>query len=87
MRTYLVETYLSRSSVTSIADSVERLRALTESSSETSPGVRYVRSTVVPEDEVCFHVFEATSVDAIRAIGERASLTFDRIVEADETVA
>jgi Nickel responsive protein SCO4226-like len=87
MRTYLVETYLSRSSVASMPGWVAQLRALTQVAPGEPSDVRYVRSTFVPEDEVCFHVFEAISADAIRALGRQASLTFDRIVEADETDA
>jgi hypothetical protein len=75
MRTFLVESYLPASRASELDDAIVRL-------STAAPGARYVRSTYVPEDEICFHVFEAESIDAVREAGERAALAFDRIVEA-----
>jgi hypothetical protein len=48
---------------------------------------RYLRSTYVPEDEICFHLFEAESVESVREASLLASLIFDRIVEAEENQA
>jgi hypothetical protein len=45
--------------------------------------VRYVRAIFVPEDETCFHLFEAASPDAVYAASERAGLSAQRIVEAE----
>lgn len=81
MTLYLVEAYLPRARADELADSIPRLLAASGTAS-----VRYLRSTFVPQDEVCFHWFEAESADAVRAAGERASLTFDRIAEATEAV-
>jgi hypothetical protein len=83
MQTYLVETYLTRTHVADLRASVVRLSTTSREPPERG-GARYVRSMYVPEDEVCFHVFEATSVEAVRAAGESVSLTFDRIVLAEE---
>ena len=47
-------------------------------------GVRYVRTTYVPEDEVVLHLFEAPSAEALRTAGRTAALEFERIVEAQE---
>jgi hypothetical protein len=33
-----------------------------------------VRTTLLPEDETCFHVFDATSADAVGEVGRRAGL-------------
>jgi len=43
-----------------------------------------VRSTFLPEDEVCLHVFEAPSLQAAGEVSRRAAIAYDRIVEAVE---
>jgi len=45
-------------------------------------GVRYVRTSFMREDELCLHCFEAPSAAHVRAVGRRARIDFDRIVEA-----
>jgi len=85
MKTYLVESYLPRARESELSEATARLAAAAPASSE-SLDARYLRSTFVPEDEICFHVFEAISAEAVREAGERASVTFDRIVEAREGV-
>ncbi len=44
--------------------------------------VRYLGSTLIPSDETCFALFEASSADEVRGLLERAALPYDRIVEA-----
>jgi hypothetical protein len=46
--------------------------------------VRYLRSIYVPADEMCFHLFEAASVEEVRAASELAGLSAQRIVETLE---
>jgi hypothetical protein len=49
--------------------------------------LRYVRSTLVPEDEAFISIFEADSEELVRTAYARARLSFDRISRAiDETV-
>ena len=42
--------------------------------------VRYLRSIVIPGDEMCFHLFEAPSAEAVREVSRRAAIRFERIV-------
>jgi hypothetical protein len=83
MPSYLVETYLARGRVGERHTNEQRAR--TAAAELTGPGgaVRFERSIHVPEDEICFFVFEApSSTDAAR-VAERAGLEAFRIVETD----
>ena len=46
--------------------------------------VRYLRTIGVPGDQLCLHVFEADSAEALEEVGRRAETPFDRVVEASE---
>ena len=49
--------------------------------------VRFVRSTLVPSDEIGLLVFEAESADAVREVARRAAIAYERIVEAVDASA
>ena len=44
--------------------------------------MRYLGSTIVPDDEACFCQFEGASEAAVAEANKRAEVPFDRIVEA-----
>jgi len=46
--------------------------------------VRHVRSFLAPSDDICFHVFEAPSRDAVARMTELANLDHERITEVIE---
>jgi hypothetical protein len=46
--------------------------------------IRYIRTTYLPDDETCFHVFEARSTDIVEEAGRRAQLGRGRVVPAVE---
>jgi hypothetical protein len=75
--TYIVESYGADGA---IADQRARARLV----AELGAGIRYVRTTFVPDDETVLHVFEAGSAEALRQAANGAELTVDRIVEAIE---
>ena len=77
MKTFVVETYMPASEA-----EFQASRARLAGSARS--GVRYLRSTFVPADELCFHVFMADSVEAVREVTDLASIPIDRIVEAVE---
>jgi hypothetical protein len=54
---------------------------------ELSSGVSYLRTTHIPGDETCFHVFDAPSSSALSEAARLAALDHMRIVEAVETTA
>jgi len=80
---FLVETYAARSDLTGPAKRGRRARVVAAQLRREGEPVRYVRSIFVPEDETCFYLFEATSVDAVFEAARRASLRVDRITEAE----
>jgi hypothetical protein len=47
--------------------------------------IRFVRTTYLPDDETCFHVFEALSADSVDEVVRRAALGNVRVVPAVET--
>lgn len=85
MARYLVELYLSRAGSDGADSAAERARSAADAMAREGLPVRWLRAIFVPEDETCFYVFEAGSAELVRAVGERADLAFDRVLEADET--
>jgi hypothetical protein len=79
-----VETYVPRSRAREARAAGRRARAAAEQLSHEGTAVRYVRTTFLPEDETCFHVFEARSEAAVAEACRRAALGNGRIVAAIE---
>jgi len=85
MADFLAEVYTPRLDGAALAKLVARLTGVAETMSPETP-VTYRRSIHVPEDETCFHLFEAESAEVVYEAGRRAGLTFDRVAEAVEPV-
>lgn len=83
MAEFLVETYVARGDTTGPQKRARQARVAAEELRREGEPVRYVRSIFLPEDETCFYLFEASSVDAVREAARRASLRVDRITEAE----
>jgi sirohydrochlorin ferrochelatase len=82
MPSYLVETFLARGLIHERTAHERRARSAAQELTQGTTRVRFVRSIHVPEDEICFYVFEApTARDAAHA-AERAGLDPIRVVEA-----
>lgn len=82
MAEFLIEVYVARADTAAVEQGAERARLAAEELSRESTPVRYVRLIFVPEDETCFFLCEAASVEAVRETARRADLRFERIVEA-----
>jgi len=70
----------------SAADDLDGRSALVQrarEAAEQSAGVRFIRSIFVPEDEMCFLVFEAESAAAVVHLAKQAALPIDRVVRAE----
>ena len=79
---YVVEVYVSRHRATGLDDMSARVRRAAEDLARAGTPVVYVRSVFLPEDETCFHFFEAPSREVIEKTCSHLGLTFERIAEA-----
>jgi hypothetical protein len=78
MPTFIVESYGGDGAAAGERERAELAAAL-------GLGIIYLRTTILPGDETLFHVFAATSQDALRSAVAAAELGCDRIVEVQET--
>ena len=84
MPRYLVEAYMPRSRASDAGEIGRDARTAAEELAREGTPVRYVRTTFLPEDETCFHVFEAPSAEAVSEVCRRAGIVSGRIVPALE---
>ena len=83
MPSYLVETYLARGRAGERAARERRARSAAEELTRERARVRFDRSIHLPEDEICFYVFDAPSAREAALAAQRAGLDPLRVVEAD----
>jgi hypothetical protein len=84
MASYLVETYVPKALAVDAAEAGRRARAAADELSREGTSVRYVRATLLPADETCFHLFAADSPEPVAEACRRAGLESARIVAALE---
>lgn len=82
MPSYLVETYLPRGRAGERTARTRRARSAAEELTLEGTQVRFERSIHVPEDEICFFVFDAPSSQHAALAAVRAELDPLRVVEA-----
>ena len=82
MPSYLVETYLARGRAGELTARERRARSAAEELTQEKTRVRFERSIHVPEDEICFFVFDAPSAREAALAAQRAGLDPVRVVEA-----
>jgi len=75
---FLVETYIARANAGERDASERRARSAAGERKQVS----FERSIHVPEDEICFFVFDAPSREEVALVAQRADLEPIRIVEA-----
>ena len=81
MPSYLVETYLARGDIGAKTAREQRARSVAAELTRGRTRVRFDRSIHVPEDEMCFFVFDAPSARVAAHVAERAGLGPIRVVE------
>ncbi|HYZ79532.1 MAG TPA: hypothetical protein VE596_19390 [Gaiellaceae bacterium] len=82
MEQYLVELYLPRRDEAALADAAVRARAASEQLTSEGRQGRYLRTIFVPQDEICFHLYEAQAADVVGEASRRAQIAYERIVRA-----
>jgi len=82
MPSYLVESYLARGGAGERTTRERRARSVAEELTREGTRVRFDRSIHVPEDEICFFVFDAPSSCEAALAAQRARLEPLRVVEA-----
>ena len=82
MDQYLVELYLPRRDEAALADAAVRARIASEQLASEGKPVRYLRAIFVPQDEICFHLYEALTPDVVGEASLRAQIAYERIVRA-----
>ena len=80
---FLVERFLPGAPEAQLAAVEALATALSpRTGADDSHDVRYLGSTLIPSDQVCFCLFEGPSSDEVKAVNVRAGLAFERVVEA-----
>jgi hypothetical protein len=79
---YVVERYVPGVSPSELERALSQLESIAEQMRSEGIALRWLGSTIVPQDEACFCQFDAPSEDAAAEANRRAHLTFDRIVGA-----
>ena len=82
MPSYLVETYLARGQAGERAALERRACSAAEELRPEKTGVRFEGSIHIPEDEICFFVFDAPSGREVALAAQRAGLEPIRVMEA-----
>jgi hypothetical protein len=82
MPSYLVETYIAGGRASELAARERRARSAAAGLTQGTARVSFERSIHVPEDEICFYVFDAPSAREAELAAQRAGLDPIRVVEA-----
>ena len=82
MPSYLVETYLARGQAGERAALERRARSAAQELTQERTAVRCEGSIHIPEDEICFFVFDAPSGREVALAVQRAGLEPIRVVQA-----
>ena len=82
---YLVEVYLSPSSGERAPLGRDEVSRAADEITRQGLAIQLTQLILVPEDEICFYLFDATSEQAVRLAAARAGLTFSRLAPAVST--
>ena len=82
MKTFLVEHYWPGVTADAFRRAAERVRASTEAMAADGTEIRFLHSTLVPDDEAGFCVFAAPSHWLVAEAYRRAGVSYERILDA-----
>lgn len=77
----MVERYLPGVTQQDFGELRERIASAAEDVAASGADLRYLGSTLVPDEESCFCRFESADADAVRRACEQAGIPYARIVE------
>jgi hypothetical protein len=81
---FLLESYSPKREAAALDELTARARKGAADAAHEGLEVRHVRSFIAPDDDMCFHIFEAPSANAVARVSELASLDHERITEVIE---
>lgn len=84
MRSFLVESYVAGTPNPDVRSLAALAQAGAAAGAREGIEVRHVRSFLAPDDEICFHVFEAASRQEVARMTELVNLDHERITEVIE---
>jgi hypothetical protein len=79
MPEFLAEFYLPKSASATVDAGAARARHAAGELAAGGTPIRFIRSIFLPDDETCFFLFEADTVNAVHDAAARAGLRFDHI--------
>ena len=84
MQNYLIETYVPGSRSHEARRAGRRLGVVAEELGREGVRIRYLRTMLLPEDDTCFHLVQASAPGAVGVLCGRAGLGRTRVVRAME---
>ena len=86
MKQFLVEVFTPRAAAGMLASAEQRAAVAATQLAAADVAVRYVRATYIPDDELCFFVFDAASGHDAALAAQRAGLDPIRVVEVVSSI-
>ena len=84
MPSYLVEMYVPGSGHEDVRAAGRHVQAAADALARRGMPIRYVRTTILPDDETCFHLVEAPSSTAVEELCRQAGFGEVRVTTALE---
>jgi hypothetical protein len=85
--TFLAERYVPGAGQAQLAAIAAAARRAADAAPRQAGAVRYLATTLVPGDDLCYCLFEAPSAEAVRLMTEAGQLSCERIIEAFHVTA
>lgn len=79
---YIVEAYVPTGRTASLGNHDVRLRTAAAEMAAEGTAIRHLNTLFIPEEEICFYVFEASSPEDVAEVSRRAEIGYERIVRA-----
>lgn len=82
MPEFLLERYLPRNDIEAARAGAGRAQQAAEQVSKEGAPVRCLLSLFIPDEETCFHLYEARCAEDVREAARRAAFAYGSVVEA-----